>query len=136
MKKAYDKQYVPHLAIKDKKIPLPVLQVYRNQINRDLHNATSGTSLMNPDGGGYRENSPSPSNHNQSSQGIIQSPIRMKMNALLNDEKFQKTLRIYAKPSATKRMMQQQTSNPSIDESIHEGDESSYGMTPLTPPYQ
>lgn len=88
MKKAYEKQYVPHLAIKDKKIPLPVLQVYRNQINRDLNNVTSGTSLMSPNGSGYGENSPSPSNHNQSTQAIIQSPIRMKMNALINDEKF------------------------------------------------
>jgi hypothetical protein len=136
MKKAYEKQYVAHLGIKDKKIPLPVLQVYRNQINRDLHNTSSGTSLMNPDGGGYRENSPSPSNHNKSSQANMQSPIRMKMNALLNDEKFQKTLRIYAKRSTTKRMMQKQTSNPSINESIHEEEESSYGMTTLTPPYQ
>ena len=88
MKRAYEKQYVPHLAIKDKKIPLPVLQVHRSQINRDLNNVTSGTSLMSPDGNGYRENSPSPSNNHQNSQGIIQSPIRLKMNALINDEKF------------------------------------------------
>jgi hypothetical protein len=33
-------------------------------------------------------------------------------------------------------MMQHQTSNPNINESIDEGDESSYGMTPHTPAYQ
>lgn len=47
MKKAYEKQYVPHLAIKDKKIPLPVLQMQRANNNKDLFNISS-TSQITP----------------------------------------------------------------------------------------
>lgn len=60
--------------------------------------------------------------------------MKLKMSALINDEKFQKTMRIYARPSGTKRK-QHQTSNGNIHEHIKEDDETSYGITPHTPIY-